>query len=653
MRPSQLIPPEPLAEVFATFAPMDAATARRRAEIAIETLVATRSRSDILQLGLALQTLELGPFRRFTRSTQQRRERALLAWATSPIPQQRTAFQALKRLALFLAYAEPGADPTAPQNDAWRAMGYEPPPRPAEPVETLVRPLDVPRVGSSPLTLDADVVVVGSGAGGGVVAARLAERGRDVIVIEAGGYRPEVAMPTSEAEAWREMFLDRGATSTDDLSFTILGGATLGGGTTVNWTTTIRPPKWLRDDWESSHGLAGLNSSDADADLDRLENELGLMAPTLVPPKDRLILDGAKSLGWEADRTMRNAGPCSDCGGCTFGCARGSKRSGVRAHLATAQASGARILTGARATRLRQQAGAVRGVDGRLVPGGRPFAIRAPQVVLAAGGLRTPVLLQRSGVDHPAIGRNLRLHPTVVLGGLLEEPVDMWIGPLQAARSLEFARPGSAGDMGPAHGGFIIEAAPAHPGLAMAALPWSSRADAVARAADLRHLAPLIGIIRDQGSGIVRAERSGRARITYHLDRRDAATARRALIEMSRLARAGGAVELVALATPGRWWRRPDDFDAYLAGVARTDTGTNRVTLFSAHQMGSARAGNDPHASAADPWGRVRSDRHGGLLSGAYIGDGSLLPTAPGVNPMLTIMALAERTARAVLADRA
>jgi choline dehydrogenase-like flavoprotein len=650
----QPIPLELLAQVFATFTPMRMADARRRAEVAVETLEATRSRGDRLQLGLALRALDAGPLRRFSGGSQTDRERALMAWATSPIPQQRTAFQALKRLALFLGYADPGADPAEPRNDAWEPIGYEPPARPAEPAEPLVRTLDVGRAGTSPLLLEADAVVVGSGAGGGVVAARLAAAGQAVLVVEAGGHRPEAEMPISEADAWREMLLDRGATSTDDLSFTILAGATLGGGTTVNWTTTIRPPNWLRDEWESAHGLIGLTSAETDADLARLEDELGLMPPTVVPPKDRMILDGARSLGWECDVTMRNAGPCTDCGGCTFGCSRGAKRSGLRVHLAIAQSHGARILVGARVTRLRHRSGAVEGVIGRLEPAGRPFAIRASQVVVAGGGLRTPVLLERSGLDHPALGRNLRLHPTVVVAARLAEAADMWIGPLQAARSLQHARPAPASDdgIGPPHGGFIIEAAPPHPGLAMAALPWPGQADAVARAADLRHLAPLIAIIRDQGSGRVRPTRSGRARIGYSLDRRDAASARRALVELSRLAHAGGAVELLAVATPGRPWRQSDDFAAYLAGLARIDTGANRLTLFSAHQMGTARAGSDPRASATDPWGRVRSDRRGGLLRGCYVGDGSLVPTAPGVNPMLTIMALAERTARAVLADR-
>jgi choline dehydrogenase-like flavoprotein len=323
-------------------------------------------------------------------------------------------------------------------------------------------------------------------------------------------------------------------------------------------------------------------------------------------------------------------------------------------HLATAHAGGARVLAEARVTRIRHRNGAVEGVVGRLGPNGRPFAVRASQVVVAAGGLRTPTILQQSGLEHSEIGRNLRLHPVVVIAARMADRVEMWRGPLQAARSLEFARPGpAAGPLEPAHGGFMIEAAPSHPGLAMAAFPWSGRAEALGLAATLAHRAPIFALIRDHGAGRIRAGSNGRARIHYRLDRQDADTARRALVEMARLTRAGGAEELLALATPAQWWRAGEDFDRFLGELAKMDTGPNRVTLFSAHQMGSARAGADPATSATDPAGRIRLDRRGGILRGGYVADGSLFPSAPGINPMLTIMVLAERVARAVIDDRA
>ena len=648
----ELVPIGLLADVVETFAPMTRDEAMRRAGLALETLTATRSRSDLLQLGLALRSLELGPLnavagaglQRFSHAGRAERERILLSWGRSRIPQRRTAFQAWKRLALFLAYADPGPDPERPANAAWERIRYRPPERPGI-ADRGVLPAAVDEV------VDADVVVVGSGAGGGVIAARLAAEGFDVVTVEAGmGGAP----PVLEGEAWRDRYLDRGTTATEDLSVTILAGATLGGGTAVNWTTTFAPPDELRASWEEVHGLDGFAGDETDADLDRLTAELDPQPPSVVPAKDQVILDGARALGWQAGTTLRNAGPCVDCGACGFGCAAGAKRSTDRVHLAMAVAAGARVVAGARVSRVAVRDGVVRGIAGHTADGRRPFAIRAPRVVVAAGGLRTPVLLAGSGfATHPQVGRNLRIHPTVAVIGIMAEPIDMWLGPLQAASCGEFLTDGPATEdgTGPAHGGFLIESAPPHPGLAAAALSWEGRDDAVALMDRARHWAPLIGIIRERGSGSVRAAPGGRAIIDYRLHPADAATARRAVVEMSRLAHAAGAAELRTGSTPAVRWRRGESFDAYLRAAAVIDTGPNRLSLFSAHQMGTVRAGADPRRHPSDPWGRVRRDVAGSLAPGVYVGDGSLLPTACGINPMLTIMAMAERTARAVIED--
>jgi long-chain-alcohol oxidase len=654
-----------LAAVYRTLAPMTAEQARRRADLALETIAATSTPADRLMFAWALRGLDSpvlnwltgAGWTRFRTADLATRETILVRWAQSRIPQRRTAFQAWKRLGLFLAYADPGPDPTRPANPAWDRIGYAPPQRPAKVPPPSLRPLEVDRSARSRLELEADVVVVGSGAGGGVVAARLARAGRSVLVVESGPNVAEGEMPTLEAEAYRDLYLDRGTTSTTDLSMTILAGHVVGGGTTVNWTTSIPPPQRIRHAWAREHGLDGFDDASTDDDLERLGAELDLREPTATPAKDRLILDGARALGWEAALTRRNAGPCTVWGACAFGCARAAKRSGPRAHLAAAAAAGARILAEARVGRLSHGAGMVEGIEGRL-RGGRPFRARAPRVVIAAGALRTPLLIERSGIPHPALGRNLRLHPVVAMAARLAEPVDMWLGPSQAARSLQFAEPGapSPDGIGPEHGGFIIEAAGPHPGLAAGALPWAGRDASHELLGQMRGVATLIGILRDGAGegGRVRHAAGGRARINYRLDAAAASGGRRALVEMARLARAGGAVEAFSVATPAEHWAAGPDvtaFERFLRRLAETDMGPNRVSLFSAHQMGTARAGTDAATHPCDPHGRVRLDGAGRLLRGCYVADASLFPTAVGVNPMLTVMLLAERTARAVLAD--
>jgi choline dehydrogenase-like flavoprotein len=645
-----------LVAVFETIAPDGPDAALRRAHLAAETLNAVADPDELRLLRLAINALSWPPavmalgggWSRFEALDLAGRERVLLALAGHRVSRLRTAFQAMKRLGLFLAYADPGD--AGAGNPSWPRIGYERPAPAVDPPAPSIRTMDADRTAADPLELETDVVIVGSGAGGGVVAARLAAGGRDVIVVEAGPYLDEESMPTLEAQAMQRLYLDQGTSATSDLGVTILAGACLGGGTTINWTTSLAPPDWLRDEWEHEHGLEGFGGAETDADIARLRAELDLRPPTVIPPKDQAILDGAAALGWEAAPTERNAGPCTDCGACGFGCRFGYKRSGLRAHLAAAARDGARFLDRP-VEQVQTRNGRAEGVTGALANeagiGSRPFSIRARAVVVAAGALRTPLVLHASGITHPQLGRNLHLHPVAAIGARMPHPVEMWCGPTQAARSLEFAQPWP-------RGGFVIESAPPHPGLVASAFPWEGRAKADELMREVRDIAPLIGIVRDRDGGHVHWTRHRRARIDYRISPRDAQTGRRALVELARLARAAGALELIAIGQPAlRHELNGDDraWSRYLARLAEADFAPNRMSLFSAHQMGTARAGGDPTAYPCDPDGRVRTNERGDLVAGLHVADASLFPSAAGVNPMLTVMTLAERTARALLAQ--
>jgi len=639
----------------------------RRAAIAAAALEAASDPDDLRQLRWALRLLDSPaanrasglPRRRFARLTPAERERLLLRWARSPIGRRRTAFQAFKRLGAFFAYADPG--PTG-RNLNWERIGYRPIEEPVTPEPPAIVPLPDDG-GTGALELEADVVVVGSGAAGGVAAARLAEAGRAVLVVEAGEFVPETELSPYELDGFDRLYLDHGLTATSDLGVAILAGGTLGGGTTVNWMSCLDPTAARRHDWAREHGLDGLDAAEADEELTRLHAELGLELAHEIPAKDRLILDAADALGWRNAVVHRDASACGDCGACGFGCRRGAKHSGPRRHLAWAARDGARFLVRATVERVEIQAGRAAGIAGSIVRSdgsSRPFRVHAPQVVLAAGALRSPLVLRRSGVDHPALGAYLRLHPVPVVAARMRHPVEMWHGTTQAANSDQFGAPGpaEADGPGPAHGGFLIETAPGHPGLIALAFPWEGRAAATEMMAAIRHFAPLIGIVADQDHGRVRLTRHGHARVEYRISRRDADSARRALVEMARLARAGGAEAMVALGTPAAWYVRPGEgpsagggWRAYLEALARFDFRPNRGTLFSAHQMGTVRAGTAPEDHPCDPRGRVRADRLGIVVRGLYVADTSLFPTGLGVNPMLTAMALARRVSRTVLAE--
>jgi choline dehydrogenase-like flavoprotein len=304
-------------------------------------------------------------------------------------------------------------------------------------------------------------------------------------------------------------------------------------------------------------------------------------------------------------------------------------------------------------TRVLIEQGRASGVEA-LLGDGRRLTVRAGTVVLAAGALRTPAILQRSSVGHPKIGRYLRLHPVSVVAGWFDEPVDMWRGTMQAARSLEFG----AGE--PGRNGYAIESAPGHPGLLALALPWEGREAHADVMRGIRMVAPLIAVTRDGGEGKLTLTGSGRPRIDYRLDATGVATMRHGLVQMARIARAAGAERIIAVGTPPRWHDGrtggPDEeaarFARFEADLASFDFAPNRGTVFSAHQMGSVRMGADVRMHPCDPWGRVRdADRGDHVVRGLYVGDGSVFPTGIGVNPMITIMALARRVSRVILSE--
>lgn len=644
---------------------MPAGNAERTAEIAADALGRAVDPAQLRQLRLVLRLLEQPlanlatgeGLRSFGAMEPAQRERLLLRWASSPLGLRRSAFNAYRKLLTFVAYADPG-EPDVP-NPLPIAIGYRPDhPRPSR-RRVAIRPLQVDRATREPLILETDVVVVGSGAGGGVVAADVAHAGRDVLVVEAGPFVDESTMPRDELDAYGRLYLNHGLLSTWDGAVTMLAGSGVGGGTLINWMTCLDVPQDVRAEWAAEHGLNGVDGAEWAADVGSIEAELEVAPSVVIPAKDELLRRGASALGWHAAITRRNATDCGDCGSCPFGCRRGTKRSGIHLHLAAAAADGARFLDRARVLAIVRNAdGSVAGVRGLLGPAEtgaagatRPFGIHARQVVLAAGALRSPAIVQASGIDHPAVGRHLRVHPVSVVGAIARAPVDMWRGTMQAVHSLEFG-----GDE-PGRRRYVIESAPGHLGLMALVLPWEGAAAHAAEMARARRFAPLVAITRDGGEGRTTLTPAGRVRIDYRLDDPGRATLRHALGSMVRIARAAGAEEILALGLPllrhrpGPGTDADARFQAFVEAVSGMSFAPNRGVVASAHQMGTLRMGADPADHPVDVRGRARADAAGRLVEGLYVADGSTFPTGIGVNPMVGIMTMARRVARTVLAE--
>jgi choline dehydrogenase-like flavoprotein len=612
-----------LRSVVATFAPHDARI-DRVTDLAAEALdsVSPKRRAEAYQL-LDLLSLPM-------RLNDASRAGTLKLFAGSPVPKLRTAFAMLKRLSLFLAYAE-----SAPgdENPTWARIGY-PGPRGDFGFDDAPLPYATAREGER---VTADVVVIGSGAGGGVAAAAFARAGKRVVVLEAGA--PCSARTFTQRElSTADLYLDRGLTASEDLGVAILAGATVGGGTTVNWCTSLRLAERVAAEWEAQSGIAGL-AAELEPEYAMLERRLGTLPVTQHNANNAKLIEGARALGVHADAMPRNAPPdCgAGCGYCGYGCAYGKKRSTPRVFLPQIATSGGTLYANARALRVELSGTRARGVTAlqTVAPGDvRAFEVVADTVVVSAGTLRTPGLLARSGVRHPFLGTRLFLHPVAGCIAEYAEPIEPWLGPMQSAYSDAYNY--RAGNYG-----VKVEVAPTHPGIAAIALPWQDRDSHAALMDRTRYAATLLALTRDRDPG--RIDLDDEAQIRYRVSPFDGENLLAGLAGLFDLAFASGATRVGTLHARPITIRReswtPAFRDAFAEELHDLGVAPNRQIFFSAHQMGTAPMGADPLTSAVDPTGAVWG------YENLLVADGSLFPQASGVNPMLTIMAMAARVA--------
>lgn len=492
-------------------------------------------------------------------------------------------------------------------------------------------------------TLRCDVVVVGSGVGGAVAAAGLAEAGLSVIVLEEGGYYTTADFTDSEREMIPRLYADSGARATDDASISLLQGRCVGGGGTVNWMLMLRPMPWVMEEWERSHGATLLGAAQLFPALERIEREVGagLLPDGAHSPGNRIILDGANALGWKAEVAPINARGCVRAGTCGLGCSHGAKRSAGEVFLPRAIAAGARVISDVRADRIESssQRKRVRCTIVEPVTGVArgTLTIDAKRVVLAAGAVGTPAILHRSGMAGGSVGSFLRLHPTTAVRGIYDRTMYGAAGVPQSALLTEFMH----GDTGY---GFWIENPPMLPALASIATGGFGAEHRNSMLA-FPNTAALIVLTRDgavpsHSSGSVLVDKRGRVHIQYSTHAADRANIAKGIAAAARLHFAAGAREVSTLHTPALVMKSESD----IAAVAYAPLAPNRVALFSAHVNGTCRMGTDPRTSACDPDG----ERHG--VPDVFIADGSVFPTAPGVNPQATIMALASLVAERVTA---
>ena len=562
----------------------------------------------------------------------------MLGTAMALAPEAMIAITTLRSAACMFAHSIPDEHGS---NPFWLRYGYPGP---------VIAPTDAaphitPYVPSPGEVLEADVVVVGSGAGGGTIAGMLATAGKRVVVLEAGHATSERDYRQLEIEASQTLMYRAGISVSADGNIGLLAGATLGGGTTINWHNCVKPTSAVRAEW-AAHGLDGLDTDEFDRHLDAVLDRMGAndRCSDLNGPHQRLT-EGATKLGYSWHTAVRNVDEATydpvAAGYTQFGDPSGSKRGTLNTYLRDAFDHGAAILADTRADTICTAGGRADGVTATYTSpttgASHQLTVRAPEVVVACGALETPALLLRSGIGGPAVGKNLYLHPSAGIFGVYADDQRAWWGPPQAAIVDQFR------DLGDGYG-ILVEGSQYYTGVFAFQLARRDGAEAKEAMSKLGRMADFLFVLRDHTGGEVTIDEQGEAVHTYALDDpRDVAAYRKGLRVMAELHLAAGAQELWFGYTP-TVFQAGDDLDAWLAQLDEIPIGAGGLFMGSAHQMGSARMGVDPATSVAKPTGELHD------TAGVWIGDTSAFPTPSGANPMLTCMALAHRTAETMLA---
>lgn len=476
-----------------------------------------------------------------------------------------------------------------------------------------------------PLRLDCEVVVVGSGAGGGAAADRLAAAGKDVLVLEMGRRELPSTFTQREEEMFPRLFQDAGGRCTLDGAITVLQGKGVGGSTLHNLNLCKRVDDALIAQWAERCGLPELP-----ARLDRAyaaieaDIEVSEVDESRINRNNQLFRAGVQALGWQGGPLKHNRVGCIGSGFCLLGCAYDAKMNAARVFLPRAVGAGARVLAGVRVQRITHRFGRVTGVRG-VTEGGAEVVVSAKAVVLAASATASPALILASGLGDRwgQAGAHLHLHPGGTVGAVFPEPVRGWEGIPQSWECTETLHPTD-----PARRIWLLPVF-GHPVTTAALLPGFGAAHS-ALMKEYAHLAAATAMLHDYTEGRVSADREGRPILRYSVDAADAGAMARGLLDAARILLAAGAQRaVIPMVRPLELRGEADLKAAADLRIRPFDPG-----LAAVHPMGSLRMSADPRQGATDGDGRYHGAR------GLWVADGSLMPSSTGGPPQLTIYAL-------------
>ena len=582
--------------------------------------------------------LAIGRASRFSSLPEEARTGVLLSWADSKLGHRRAAFQALRKAVAYLYVMLPCLNRA--RTPVWHKIGYPGPPSLGN--RTSSSSGLTATVPYQDLNLSCEVCIIGSGAGGGTAAAVLAEAGKDVVVLETGRNYDDGDFDGAELGGYQRLYTEGGSAATADHSVGLLAGECVGGGTVVNYSTSFRTPDDIRAEWTAA-GVAWFESSEYTSCLDVVCSRLSVNTDhNRISAREQILDRGLRALGWHVDAMPRNVVGCDQgkiCGYCGVGCPLGAKQSVAKTWLADAQKNHARLFAETRAQKIVVQASRATAVEAISKKGHRVL-ISCKSVVVACGAIHTPALLLRSGLRNKHIGRHLHLHPVSNVCGVFDEDIRPWEGTMQAIYSDQHRS--LTGNYGVKY-----ETTALQPVIAAAALPWRSPQQ---HRSFLECLTNTVGIgvlLRDKYGGRVTTDHQGHPVAHYALSQFDRGHLRHGFISAARILEAAGARTIYS---PHAKWCAYEpghrgSLDSFTQSMDSAGWDSGRLALFSFHIMGTTRLGNSPMTSATNPDGATWE------VPNVFVMDGSCFPSASGVNPMITIEAIAHRNA-SVLAAR-
>ncbi|EGC28895.1 hypothetical protein DICPUDRAFT_159608 [Dictyostelium purpureum] len=590
-----------------------------------------------------------GSLNNFTGLNLKTRQSILSMMKTSNNPIRRQAYKAIVPLAISLFYTI--IPPSNDGNPNWDAVNYIGPTSAEQiPGEEKLSFIKI----TSETSLKADVVVIGSGAGGGVTAALLSQAGYKVIVMEKGSYVSSNNMTWKEGEAFPLMYEQAGTLTSDDLSVNILAGSCLGGGTTVNWTASIRTPEPILEEWRKQCPNT-FSSAKFNQAMDSVSERLSVTTnySTGHHNKNNLILEQALlDLQDEPAPIPRNVKNCdtTQCGSCSMGCRSKSKQSSMVTYLEDCCSNGGQIITNCQAEQITYtdspQGQTVHGVIGFVTtPDGVKFRvfIKTHIVVCAAGAIHTPALLLKSSIKNSNIGNNLYLHPAIPVIAGHDEIIDLYKGPPMTIIGRKFQKINPTNNK---LGGAIIECPNAHLGVASSVCSffWDKSFSFKKELLDINKFSSFITILRDTTPGKIRLDKDGRTpKIIYKLSNQDWKSSMIAAEASFRSLMKMGAKKAAIPVNGLEPCTSIDQIESYIKSLRSIGYKPNQAIVLSAHQMGSCRMGSNRSNSVVNENGESWDVKR------LFIADGSVLPSSVGINPMITIYSVSHIIANQII----